>query len=229
MSSVELDLAYKVHDLRNKIGAASSFVQLLTNAHPDLEANNYVISIEECLGSAIEASRDISLGIKNPATEEARLDAKSQDFLSVTEVLSILALQAYAVLNRQFPIEIEYSYSLLPQDRSITLNQEEVSSIRENIITNAVAAGATQLKVCYQMKEYGLVMSLQDNGCGMSEDQMCELQLKQAGDGRVHGLGTSKIISAIDEHRAVVTYASREGEGTTVKILCPYVSERVAS
>ena len=225
MTSFELDLAFKVHDLRNKIGAASSFAQLLTNQYPDLETNTYVVSIQECLDGAIEATRDISLGMRSPSEQGVLPSTKSMDVVSATQVLTVMAPQSFEALSRQFSIEIDYSCVVLPQDRGIVFNPAEISSIRENVVTNAIAAGATLLKVHYQMRPYGLVITMEDNGCGMNEDQLCQLQLKQAGDGFVHGIGTNKIMTAIDEHRSVVTYSSREGEGTTVKILCPYADE----
>ena len=223
MRSAESDLAFRVHDLRNRIAAASSFLQLLAGQDSELRKNEYLMSIADCLESALEASQEISLGMTTPAAgDNLQPVIKRQNVVSAVQVLSVFAPQAYAALNRQFPIDIRYSYILLNEDRNIALNQQEVSSIRENAISNAVAAGATQLKICYQMKEYGLLITIEDDGCGMSEDQINKLLLKRAGDGRVHGLGTKKIINAINDHRSVVTYSSSEGVGTTVKMLCPY-------
>jgi len=57
----------------------------------------------------------------------------------------------------------------------------------------------------------------------MSEDEVNKLLLKQLGDGKVHGLGTRAILSAVSIHGFILSYSSTKGQGTQVKVLCPYV------
>ncbi|MFT4519717.1 MAG: K+-sensing histidine kinase KdpD [Halioglobus sp.] len=222
MTPEKSNLAFQIHDLRNKIGAAVSFVELLENEQPLVASSPHFASVRECLVSAIKTSREVSTALDSTVSEQVRAEVQTFQLVSAIEVVSVHALEAYAVLNRQYPIDIQYSYTILEQDRLLAMDQGEVSSIRENVIANAVASGATRLKVIYEMRDYCLVINMEDDGCGMSEDELNKLQLRQLGDGQIHGLGTRRIMSSVVAHDSAVTYSSREGVGTTVKILCPY-------
>lgn len=97
-----------------------------------------------------------------------------------------------------------------------------MNSVRENIINNAIKAGATKLDVQYEMKEYCFVITFHDNGSGMTQEDIDKLMLKKHGDGIIHGLGTKSILNTVGEHGFFVTYSSEKGHGTTIRILCPY-------
>lgn len=223
MSSGKSELAFQVHDLRNKISAALSFVELLEYEEPSASQNTLFASVRECLDSAIEASSELSLAVSpEPASDDAQ-PSSPMIVTSAVHMLTEAAPEAFAALARQFPIKVEYACTLLDEDRMLSTNPHAITSIRQNVIANAVNSGATVLRVHYQMKDYGLQITLEDNGCGMSEDDLNRLKLRQIGDGRIHGLGTQRIVQSVEAHNAVVTYFSEEGKGTQVQILCPYM------
>lgn len=57
----------------------------------------------------------------------------------------------------------------------------------------------------------------------MSSEDVDKIMLSQFGDGLSHGVGTKSILINAAEHDVPLTYISTEGEGTTIKILIPYV------
>lgn len=231
MRTEKPELAFQVHDLRSKISAAVSFVELLERDSPEVASNPLLESIRECLSGAIDSSRELSLALTDPeeasqakpGSVAASPDTSRQKFAPAKDVITVHAPAAYAALSRQFPIEIDYSYVLLDGDYVLSMGAREITSIRENVVANAVDSGASRLEICYEMKEYGLLITMSDNGRGMSADELNRLRLQQLGDGRVHGLGTRRILTAARSQDSVVTYISAPDEGTTVSILCPYI------
>lgn len=225
MSEETSELAFQIHDLRSKAAAGLSFIELLQRESPDLEANRLLKSVQECLEGVIASSCELSQTVasfsvvaNSPSPQSRKMTASAKD------VVTRYAPDSYAALARQFPIEINFSSQVSEEDHWVQMEVREIASIRQNVVANAVAAGASKVDVCYEMKDYGLLITITDNGCGMTEDELNLLRLQQLGDGRVHGLGTRRILSAVNSQEAVVAYDSEPGVGTTVSILCPYVS-----
>lgn len=197
------DLAFKVHDLRNSIGGALSFLDLLTIENEELASQEYIVAAIEGLNHAIEASKEISISIETDCQERPNNNKKgneNDDSLVATSVFTQLKEympKEYERLNKKHPIDITYSCTLGSEDKYFAINQSKISSLRENIISNAINAGATEIRAHYEMKEYCFIVIFTDNGSGMSEDEVNKLLLKQLGDGKVHGLGTRAILSAV--------------------------------
>lgn len=225
MSGDQTNTAFQVHDLRSKISAAVSFIELLERELPQAASSQYTQSLKECLQGAIVASQEVSLALSVEDSAAHDSLASKIKLASAKEVASVHAPEAYAVLESQYPIEIQYSCKVFEGEYFVAMQAREIASIRENVVTNAVASGATKLSILYEMKEYGLRMVMSDNGKGMSQDELDRLRLLRLGDGRIHGLGTRRIFSSVDAHDAAVTYDSVVGQGTTVTILCPYVCD----
>ncbi|MFK7977586.1 MAG: ATP-binding protein [Halioglobus sp.] len=228
MSTNKSELAFQVHDLRSKVSAGLSFVELLEHERPDIADSPMLDSVRECLESVIETSRQISLEVSQSDSVDTADASNNLLVVSARDVVSKHAAEAYAALGKQFPIEIVYSSESLDDDKYVAMDPIEIRSIRENVIANAAAAGASRLNVTYSMKSYGLLIVMEDNGCGMDADKLNLLRLRRLGDGQVHGLGTRRIQSAARDNESVITYSSEVGRGTTVQILCPYVEPAVS-
>lgn len=223
MATTESDLAFKVHDLRNSISGALSFLQLLTKGNAEPGSQKYVAHSAEALEHAIKTAEEISRLLEPGSTVPDLPPDQGVAIVSAFSHLGEHVNREYQELSRQLPLDIKFTYTLLEEDKKVAFNPAQVLSLRQNILTNALDAGATELKIHYEMKDYCFVLKFTDNGRGMNEDEVNQLLLKQHGDGRIHGLGTKAILSTAYEHQAVVTYSSQPGQGTQVKILLPYM------
>jgi len=123
-------------------------------------------------------------------------------------------------------IAIELS---IPSDLpEIKIDVGQIQQVLLNLINNAADAlkdrPEPQIKiVCeFDTTRDMMVVSVTDNGCGMSEEvrqKMFQLHFTTKPDG--HGLGLANSHRIIVNHGGSVEVISKEGEGTTFKILLP--------
>lgn len=101
----------------------------------------------------------------------------------------------------------------LSQGSNITLRALDVSQGEEKQFTSGVAGPGRYVE-----------LSVADNGCGMPaeiQEKVFEpfFTTKKAGEGS--GLGLSTVYGIVQQHHGHIDIESREGEGTTVRVLLP--------
>lgn len=220
MGETKFNLQFTNHDMRNYIGAAISYFQLLEIDYPELKGNKNIGYAVESLRQAISLSQDIT----NQHEDVKEADDSFPNLLTspVKELITKYTKPSYKKYKKIYPIEINVSYTFLKEEKFAAINPVTVNRVRENIINNAIKAGATKLDAQYEMKKYCFVITFHDNGSGMTQDDIDKLMLKKHGDGIMHGIGTKSILSTVEEHGFFITYSSTKGHGTTIRILCPY-------
>lgn len=209
------------HDLRNNIGAAISHLQLLILNDPKLEKNKNILFAIENLNQSINISKNHSAKLHD--SPESNSPESNLTTISCQNHLFKNAKPAYEKLKKMYSIKINDSYETIKEEKFVAANQAAISSLRENIINNAINSGATELDVSIEMKEYCLVVTFKDNGEGMTQEEVDKIHMKKHGDGTIHGLGTSSIINTIEEaDGAYINFESKKNEGTRIRIIVPY-------
>lgn len=222
MSNKELEISFANHDIRNHIGVAISYLQLLTMENSSLQDNESIKAVVQGLNAAVILTETIADNLpKNNHSNEKHSELIAA---SVRDQISNHTKPDYQKMKGMYPLDIEDSYDLLDEDKFIAINPLTLSRLRANIIKNAVDANAKKLSAHYEMKEYCIVVSFIDDGDGMTQDEMDKLMLSQHGDGKIHGIGTKFILETAKSHGFLASYSSKVGQGTTVRILCPYVN-----
>ncbi len=223
MAVNESDIAFINHNLRNNIGVAISYLQLMTIDSPDLDNNDLFKFALENLNHSIELTETISVKCK---ANKADL-TKHNPELTIVPLKEYLENQAkpwFDKMRKMYDIEIIDTYKMLDEEKYIIVDANANHLARENIINNAVKAGATLLTVSYVMKEaYGEV-NFKDNGRGMTQEDIDKILLSIHGDGVVHGLGTKAILNIAKSQGFYITYNSTLGEGTNVRVITPYIN-----
>jgi len=222
MQGKKSSISFINHDIRNNIAASLSCMDFLSLNFPGMEDNKFMHSMRFALGRATELSQDIS----TICALEGRQDdffEKSFEIVSIHDFWLKKTKQCYEALRNRFNIDIVDNYILLEEDRFLAVNPEAIRRARENIIFNAINAGATRIDISYEMQSHCAVVVFQDNGRGMSQADIDNIMLSQQGDGVIHGLGTRSILATVNEHGFHLKYTSEINEGTTLRLLCPYV------
>jgi|GEM_PF-2866543 len=223
MDDTKFDVLTASHDIRNNVSVAISYLQLLTMDIEGLQDNEYISSSIQALYSAIDLSEIITTNANQPLDQ--RNIAPNLVLASVTNQINTYTKPHYQKMKGMYPIDIQDVYDLSDEDKFIAINPASLSRLRENVMHNAINAGASKIEAHYQMKEYCMVVSFTDNGSGMSQDDIDKVLLTEFGDGKIHGIGTKFILKTVEDHGFLVTYSSKIGEGTRVRILCPYANE----
>jgi signal transduction histidine kinase len=219
----ETEIALINHDLRNNVGAAISFLQMLTISSPQLKDNEYLKRVLANLDHSVELTRTIS---ENCKVEKDQITGRRPDLsiVSIQQYWGEYAKEAYQNLRTMYDVDITESYKTLDEEKYIAINFEEIDRARENVINNAVKAGATKIEVECEMKESYAVVIVRDNGNGMTQEDIDKIMLSRHGDGIIHGLGTQSLIKALCDHGFYMSLDSEPGKGTAIRVICPYIN-----
>jgi len=221
MKTTDSNIKYTIHDTKDYIGVAISNLQLASLKNEDLEDNKYIAASLEALWLALNSVRGIAVNNKASSPDGA-----------VSEYVQMLVSEHVVKNTRPFvdelrkiypTIEINESFNPKKKDKHVEVNAKSFNQAMGNIISNAVDAGASIIDIHTVMRAYCLVITIHDNGSGMSSEDVDKIMLSQFGDGKSHGIGTKSILITAAEHDFPITYSSEEGEGTTIKILMPYI------
>ncbi|WP_157829078.1 sensor histidine kinase [Colwellia sp. 75C3] len=208
------------HDVNNHLGIAMGSFELLLLKNPELQQNSYVERVTNGLLRARDLSHELARTYQE--TEQTKNDFV---LMAVQEHFLKNSKPAYDKLMEIYDIKINLKVTMIDEPKNAYLNPVELVRLRENIVSNAIAAGATELDVHIEMKETYLVGTFTDNGKGMSQEELDKTILFQHGDGKVHGIGTRSIVEGASKHGYSISYSSVEGKYTTIRTLVPYYQE----
>ena len=208
------------HDVNNHLDIAMGYFELLLINNPELQQNAHAERVTKGLLRARDLSHELAR-----THQESDLFNKDFSLIAVQEHFLKNSKPAYDKLMEIYNIKINLQVTMIDDPKKAYLNPVELVRLRENIVSNAIAAGATELDVHIEMKKTYLVGTFTDNGKGMSQEELDKTILFQHGDGKVHGIGTRSIVEGASKHGYSISYSSVEGKCTTIRTLVPYYEE----
>lgn len=225
MRNTELDVALINHDCKNYIGVAMSHLELLTFENNEMIGNENIECALEALDRTLELSNEIAINSNKQIKNNQKTECSKVSLITVdvNQHLEEKTKPIYEKLRKRFHIKINDTYKTIGKHKYIAINHRLMMSFRENIISNAINAGASKIDIHHEMKENYGVVTYRDNGKGMSQDELDKLPLLLHGDGEIHGLGMMSIFNTAKEIGFYVSYSSIPGKGATVRIVYPYV------
>lgn len=214
------DILFLNHDVNNHLGIALGYFELLIQKSPELQESEHAKRVNKGLLRAKDLSSELAQAIK----DSSKTQSNNSDFvlIPIQEHFLKNAKPAYDKLMDIYNIQINLQITMIDEPKKSYLNPVELVRLRENIISNAIAAGATELDVHLEMKDSYLVATFTDNGKGMNQDELDKTILFQHGDGKVHGIGTRCIVEGANKYGYSISYSSIIGKGTTIRTLVPY-------
>ncbi len=165
----------------------------------------------------------------------ARLDRKEFEFYwEKTNVHELIedAVQGIAlqVEKREGNIDLE----LKAQNSVVTTDKKHCTNLIYNLLDNALkySDAAPQIKITTINKAKGILISVEDNGIGMTknvQNKIFEKFYRQT-SGNVHnvkgfGLGLSYVKAVLDANRGTIGVHSEAGVGSKFDVFLPYVRE----
>ncbi|WP_168120500.1 sensor histidine kinase [Paenibacillus sp. HB172176] len=210
------DLAASVaHEIRNPLTVVKGFIQLLGSDNISKEKNSYYkqICLEELQRAEIIINDYLSLAKPDPETVE---DIHVRDEL---DYLSNL-LNTYAVYNN-IGVETESG----SDSKVIILGdkykfRQAIINIGKNAI-EAMSKGG-MLRLGMQCSNESVTVSVQDNGVGMSSEQIKRLGIPYySTKDKGTGLGTMVSFAIIKKMNGKIDIKSEVGKGTVCKLIFP--------
>ncbi|HZS16795.1 MAG TPA: XrtA/PEP-CTERM system histidine kinase PrsK [Candidatus Udaeobacter sp.] len=202
--------AFFVHDLKNAASTLSLTLQNLP-VHFDDPAFR----------------QDALRGIADTATRIneliSRLGALRRLELNLAEVdMNALVADALQVLKRPSAINVIQDLRLKP---TLKVDPAQMNSVVTNLLLNArdaVGSGGT-IKVETTQHNGWAILSVADNGCGMSPDFLRRALFRPFQTTKKKGLGIGMFQSkmVVEAHQGKIQVESQPGSGTTVRVLLP--------
>ena len=202
-----------VHDLKNAANGLNLMLQNLPNHFDDPEFRSDAI---HGVGRIVERINQLILKLGSLRRElqlrpvPCRLDLVCAEVLDGMEA----AMDGKKRLERELrPVPVQL------------LDLEAMRSVVTNLVANAREAlnGGGNVKVATRLEGKGVVLAVDDNGCGMSPDFVRTLLFRPFHSTKTNGLGIGmfQCKKIIEAHGGSISVESQPGKGTRFTILLP--------
>nr|WP_276541828.1 ATP-binding protein [Bacillus infantis] len=204
------------HEIRNPLTTVKGFLQLLKPQLREIGKEEYasialgeISRANEIIGSFLNANKPSENKIKKVHINQI-----------VREI--VMLYESEAVLRGSLLL-----FEPSPDDPTLAAVPGELKQVLSNLFKNAMeamtiesTAGSVQAKV--ECSSQHAVITIQDNGCGMSEETLQRIYepfytTKETGT----GIGMSVCKKIVEELGGSIEISSRPGEGTMVKLILP--------
>ncbi len=226
LNALTLLAAGVAHEIGNPLNSLGIHLQLLERKVSDLPpgdrknldghlttARNEIQRLDSLLKEFLHAIRPTS-----PLRKTGNLNKVIED---------TLALLAPELKERNVSVHLKLDDQL----PSLPLDADQLKQAFFNLLKNAyqsLPGSGGDVHVDSRFNEYEVVISVQDNGSGISPELMGSL-FEPFRSGRKSGTGLGLLIvrRIVREHGGEIEVESEEGEGTTVRLYFPSVEKRV--
>jgi putative PEP-CTERM system histidine kinase len=200
--------AFFVHDLKNTASTLSLMLQNLPKHFDD------PVFRQDALRAIGKSVGKINALVARLSCFRQKLDVKP-----VPTDLNALVKSVLAGLSDGGPETVSTELRPLPL---LMADPDQVQKVITNLVLNAREASGPggRISIRTEARGRGGVLSVSDNGCGMTPEFVEQLLFRPFQTTKKEGLGIglfhSKMI--VDAHRGQIEVESRQGEGTTFRV-----------
>jgi PAS domain S-box len=222
--------------LSEKLGAAGRLVRTLAHEVRN-PLNNITLSIEQLQQEALDDTVQMYLDIVSRNSK--RINGLINELLNSSKqadiTLNAFALQKVlddvidASIDRLTLKRLQLKINYPDEALFILADTEKLKLALLNIVINAIEAmteGEGVLVISIGEADGMVVLTITDNGCGISEENITRLfepYFTQKRNGV--GLGLAFTLNILQAHKASIEVSSAQGEGTTFTIIFPGLNE----
>ena len=211
METLQTFSAFFVHDLKNLSSRLSMTLQNLPEHfdNPEFREDSLRL-ISQSVGKINDMTSRMTL-----LREKVRIEPRRTD-------LNELVKTALADLAGTIKSHIDTDCSPLPET---AVDPEQIAKVLTNLILNANEAngngGGIRVSTC--RKDGWIVLSVSDDGCGISAEYMETSLFRPFKTTKKHGLGIGLYHSRtiVEAHHGRIEAESREGVGSTFRVFLP--------
>lgn len=208
------------HEINNPLGGILNCIYHFKRGGQSAEKQlEYLNLMEDGVRRIQQRVTNLLEYARNPNPERS-----ATDFRSLAE--RSLSLLEYQIQHNQIKVELEIPGEIPPAE----IDKDRMSEVLVNLFLNAIQAmpEGGVLRVVAQVVADRFVVSVSDTGMGIPAEilpKVCDpfFTTKPAGKGTGLGLWLSQVI--VEGHGGTLRIASRQGEGTTVAIDLPLLTE----
>ena len=210
--------AFFVHDLKNLASRLSLTMQNLSIRYEDPEFRKDAV---RTLAKGVEKLNAMCGGL-------SPLNKKPDPHLVVTD-LNLWVDATLNGFNGTFNVQVVEHLGPVPK---VGIDPEEMHKVLLNLLLNAKDAVGNEGVITLKTEQNNgkVVLSVGDNGCGMSKEFVAQSLFRPFKTSKNHGLGIGLFQSKqiVEAHHGEIEVESEIGKGTTFRILLPACSEQEA-
>ncbi|OTG67359.1 sensor histidine kinase [Acinetobacter silvestris] len=215
------------HDLRAPFHGLIGFSEVLAEERDTL-AEPEIQNIAEYLHDTTQSTYNLLENLLNWAMAEGGRFVYHPIHFNLKQVTQIV----YAVLNT---LAVKKNIELIEdvsEDIKVFADINMMTSVIQNLVSNALkfthVDGSGKVSIRARSSAQGVEVEIQDSGLGMTKTQIetifdphIQVSLKGTSGEKGTGLGLVLCKRFIDLNYGKITVQSKEGEGTTFKVLLP--------
>lgn len=221
------------HEINNPLGSILTYIKLAIKKIDNYSSESSRLSISQLRKYLVTVEEEVNRckGITRGLLDFSRIKEPEAIVVDINGVLN----NALELVEHQLS---DYRISLIKKFSSstsrIVADPHQMQQVFINIILNAFHAmpegGILEITTRKSSKFTEIIFK--DSGCGISEEDLSRIftpffTTKKAGEGT--GLGLSVAYGIIENHNGEIKVRSKVGEGTTVIILLPVISDKVGT
>lgn len=210
-NEIQITLSKFAHEIRNPLALISSELQLMASSHPELGNDPQWEDLQDNLDYVKELLNEFSN--YNNAGKLSLQSVAPDEFLR-----SVLSSEKTTLdyLGIALETDITDNARPLPMDR-IKMRQALLNLLRN--ASEAITHRHGLIRVGLENTEHGICISIEDNGCGMTQEQMNHIfspfvTSKPTGT----GLGLAITQQIIQAHGGRIEVTSRPDQGSLFKL-----------
>lgn len=219
------------HEINNPLGSILTYVKLAVKKieHYSSESNPLDLSQLRKYMATVEEEVNRCKGITRGLLDFSRV---KEPEMTVVDVNSILNNALELVVHQLSDQRIKLVKKFGTLTSKIVADSHQMQQVFLNIILNALHAMSEGgvLEITTRKRSKFAEIVFKDSGCGIADEDLSRIftpffTTKKVGEGT--GLGLSVAYGIIENHGGEIIVNSKIGEGTTVIIILPILSDKV--
>lgn len=215
------------HDLRNPIGVAASFSEILIEDYDEIPKEMQI----EYLGH-INESCSYSLNLIKDFLDISKIEAGIFD-LTITQVEYISFVKESIVKNMMLAKNKAQDVVINGSDDAITVNldKNKILQVLNNLLSNAIKYSNPNTRIVIEISHTKdeVITKITDQGVGISPEDISKLfkpfktaSSKSVTGEKSTGLGLAIVKKIIDAHGGKISVESEVGVGSSFRFTIPY-------
>jgi len=213
------------HDLRSPFQGFLGITELIEHSYDQFSSEDILEYIELLGDSASETYNLLENLLEWSTIEVGDVHFKPKPQSAKTLIENAISVLSTAASNKQIKIEL-----VPPEHCIICVDQKMISSVIRNLVINAIKFSPEQstIRITGEIIEDALILSIQDQGQGMSEAQIAsvlthgsiESSLGTKGE-RGSGIGLHLVHSFLEQHKSRLKLSSTPDQGSCFSFKLP--------
>jgi signal transduction histidine kinase len=220
------------HDLRNPIGTAAGFSELLLDSYDTFDKKDHL----EFIGY-IKRSCSFSLSLIEDFLDISKIEAGVFD-LNLTQqdyivfVIGNVRQNEIMAKNKSQSLKIKTNLTEI----QVTFDKNKIDQVLNNLLSNAIKYSFPGTKIVIDISKSGneLVTKIIDQGQGIPRDELLKIfnpfqttSVKATANEKSTGLGLAIVRKIVESHKGTISVQSEVGKGSVFTFRIPIYSDLV--